>query len=147
MGFWSGSWMVTVCLWIVNSMAILWGEKRSEKTRVKSQIRPGTSMWRFTAATITERGQGDGRMGDKRRLFFLFFFLSKPLPKSNNGLGAGGKRARERPTADNDNKIDSFVVTGYLSIPPVFETIPRSLALFVSVVIALVKRVAKERDS
>lgn len=71
-------------------------------------IRPRFSIWRFTAAITTERGQGDGRMGDKRRLFF--FFLSKPLPKSNNGPGAGGKRARECPTADNNDRMDSFVI-------------------------------------
>lgn len=84
-------------------------------------------------------------MGDKRHLFF-FLFLSKPLPKSNISPGAGGKRARERATANNDNKINSLVERGYLSIPPIFETIPRSLALFVSVVISLVKRVAEERN-
>lgn len=44
-------------------------------------------------------------------------------------------------------KINSFVVRGYLSIPPVFETIPRTLALFVSVIISLVKRVIEERNS
>lgn len=56
-------------------------------------------------------------------------------------------KEQECPTANNNDKIDSFVVRGYLSIPPVFETIPRSLALFVSVVISLVKRVAEERNS
>lgn len=43
--------------------------------------------------------------------------------------------------------MDSFVVRGYLSIRPVSETIPRTLALFVSVVISLVERVVKERNS
>lgn len=86
-------------------------------------------------------------MEDKRRLFFFSsFFLSKPLQKSNNGPGAGGKRTSECPTANNNNKFNSSVVRGYLSIPPVFETIPRILA-FVSVVIALVKRVVEERNS
>lgn len=85
-------------------------------------------------------------MRDKIRLFFLFF-LSKPLPKSNNSPAAGGKRARERATADTNDKMDSLVERGYLSIPPVFETIPRTLALFVSVVISLVKRVVEERNS
>lgn len=110
----------------------------------RSHIRPGISIWRFTAATITERG---GREDERQKTPLSFFFLSKPLPKSNNSPAAGGKRARERATANNNNKIDSFVVRGYLSIPSFFETIPRSLALFVSVVISLVKRVAEERDS
>lgn len=130
------------CLWIVNMRAILRGEKRSEQTRVE---RPD-SLLNFDMAIYsgdhnTEREKGDGRMRDKRRLFFLFF--SKPLPKSNNGPGAGGKRARECPTANNNDKMDSFVVREYLSIPPVFETIPRTLALFVSVVISLVNRALK----
>lgn len=111
-----------------------------------SHIRPRTSIWRFTAATITQR-EGGRCTGDKRRLSFFFFFLSKLLPKSNNRPGAGGKRASEHATADNNDKINSFVVRGYLSIRPVFETIPRTLALFVSVVISLVKRVAEERNS
>lgn len=110
------------------------------------QIRPRTSIWRSTTATITEREKGDGRMGDKRRLFFFIIF-SKPLPKSNNSPAAGGKRARECPTADTNKKTDSFVVRGYLSIRPVFETIPRTPALFVSVVISLVERVVEERNS
>lgn len=139
--------MVMACEWIVNRMAILRVEKRSEKTRVKQP----DSLLNFDMAINhgdhnTER-EGGRCTGDKRRLSFFFFFLSKPLPKSNNSPGAGGKRARERATANNNNKMDSFLVRGYLSIPPVFETIPRPLALFVSVVISLVKRVVKERDS
>lgn len=43
--------------------------------------------------------------------------------------------------------MDSLVERGYLRIPPIFETIPRTLALFVSVVISLVERVVEERDS
>lgn len=135
--------------WIVSRMAILRGEKRSEKIRVEQP----DSLLNFDMAIDNgdHNREGAGRMGEweteESFLFFFFSFFPKPLPKSNNSPEAGGKRARECATADTNNKINSFVVRGYLSIPPVFETIPRSLALFVSVIISLVKRVAEERNS
>lgn len=60
MGFWSGSWMVMECSWTVNSMAILRGEKRSEKTRVEQPYSP----WDFNMAIYSgehnrERGGKD----------------------------------------------------------------------------------------
>lgn len=104
--------MVMACEWILNGMAILWGEKRSEKIRVE---RPD-SLLNFDMAIYSgdhnREGGGRGRCtGDKRRLFFFIIFsFSKPLPKSNNGPGAGGKRAKECPTANNNDRMDSFVI-------------------------------------
>lgn len=108
--------MVMECEWAVNSMAILRGEKRSEQTRVEQLYPPLNFDMVINHGDYNREREGGGRCtGDKRRLFFFFLFLSKPLPKSNNGPGAGGKRARERATADNNDKMDSFVVRGLYS--------------------------------
>lgn len=132
------------CSWIVSRMAILWGEKRSEKTRVEQLYSPlNFDMAIYSGDHNTERG---GKMYGRQKTPLLLP-LQAIAKKANNSPGAGGKRARECPTADTNDKIDSFVVRGYLSIRPVFETIPRTLALFVSVVISLVERVVEERDS
>lgn len=139
--------MVMACEWIVNMMAILRGEKRSEKTRVERPYLHQNFDMAINNGDHNRERRGEGEWETKDASSSFSSSFSKPLPTSNNGPGAGGKRARECPTADTNNKTDSFVVRGYLSIPPIFETIPRTLALFVSVVISLVKRVAKERNS
>lgn len=142
--------MVMAYEWIVNMRAILWSEKRSEQTRVeRPYLHQNFDMAIYIGDHNRERGgRGMGEWETKdASSSFSSSSPSRCKIKSNNGPGAGGKRARECPTADTNDKFNSSVVRGYLSIRPVFETIPRSLALFVSVVIALVKRVAKERDS
>lgn len=69
------------CEWIVNMRAILWGEKRSEKTRVEQpSLHQNFDMAIYSGEHNRERGEG-GCTGDKRRLFFFFFFFSKPLQK------------------------------------------------------------------
>lgn len=132
----------------MSRMAILRGEKRSEKTRVKQP----DSLLNFDMAIYSgdhnrgRRGMGGWETKDASPSSSPSSSPSH-CKKSNISPGAGGKRAKECPTANNNNKINSFVVRGYLSIPPVFEPIPRTPALFVSVVIALVKRVVEERNS
>lgn len=134
------------CEWIVNSMAILRGEKRSEKTRVEQP----DSLLNFDMAinhgdyNRERRGEGEWETKD-----------ASPSSSSSSpshyqkATTVQGQEVKEQecPTANNNNKIDSFVVRRYLNIPPVFETIPRTLALFVSVVISLVKRVGEEHNS
>lgn len=88
--------MVMACEWIVNSMAILRGEKKSEKTRVEQPYSP----WDFDIAIYSgdhnREGAGDGRMGDKRRLSFFFFFLSKPLQNKKQQQSRGRRQKSER---------------------------------------------------
>lgn len=74
MGFWSGRWMVMACEWIVNMMAILWGEKRSEQTRVKQpDSLLNFDMVIYSGDHNTERG---GKMYGRQKTPLLFL----PLP-------------------------------------------------------------------
>lgn len=72
--------MVMACEWIVNRMAILRGEKRSEKTRVEQLYLDQNFDMAIYSGDHNRERKGGGRIGDKRRLSF-FFFLSKPLQK------------------------------------------------------------------
>lgn len=103
MGFWSGRWIVIAGSWMVNMRAILRGEKRSEKIRVE---RPD-SLLNFDMAIYSgdHNRERRGKMYWRQKTPLSFFFFSKPLPKSSISPGAGGKRARECPTADKDNKM------------------------------------------
>lgn len=140
--------MVMGCSWMVKRMAILRDEKRSEKTRVEQPY----SLLNFDMAInhgdyTRERGGEDVRETKDASSSSSSSSSPSHCQKATTIQGQDGKRARERATADTNDKMDSLVERGYLSIRPVFETIPRTPALFVSVVISLVKRVAKERDS
>lgn len=86
-------------------------------------------------------------MYGRQKTPLLLLLLLLAIAKKATTVQGQEVKEQECPTASNNNKIDSFVVRGYLSIPPVFETIPRILALFVSVVISLAKTVAEERNS
>lgn len=137
--------MIMACEWTVDMRAILRGEKRSEKTRVE---RPD-SLLNFDMAIYSgdhNREVAGGWDNGRQKTPLLLLPLQAIAKKATTVHGQEAKE-QECPTADNNKKTDSFVVRGYLSIRPVFETIPRTPALFVSVVISLGKRVAKERNS
>lgn len=139
--------MVMACEWMVKRRAILRGEKRSEQTRVKQP----DSLLNFDMAIYSgehNRERGEKMYGrQKTPLLLHHLLLLQAIAKKQQQSRGRTVKEQECPTADNNNKIDSFVVTGYLSIPPIFETIPRTLALFVSVILSLVKRVVEERNS
>lgn len=109
-------------------MAILRGEKRSEQTRVKQP----DSLLNFDMVIYSgdhkrqgERGRGGEDVRETKDASSSFSSSSPShCQKATTVQGQDAKRARERATANNNNKIDSFVVRGYLSIPPVFETNP-----------------------
>lgn len=127
-------------------MAILWGEKRSEKTRVEQPYSPLKFDMAINHGDHNRERRGEGEWETKDASSSSSSSSPSHCQKATTVQGQEVKE-QECPTADTNNKIDSFVERGYLSIPSFFETIPRILALFVSVVISLVKRVAKERNS
>lgn len=140
--------MVMVCEWIVNMRAILRGEKRSEKTRVERPDSPLNFDMAIYSGDHNREGAGGWENGrQKTPLIFLLRLPLQTIAKKQQQSRGRTVKEQECPTANNNNKMDIIVVRGYLSIPSFFETIPRILALFVSVVISLVKRVVEEHNS
>lgn len=121
--------MVMACEWIVSRMAILRGDKRSEKTRVKQPyLHQSFDMAIYSGDHKRQRERGRGGE-DVRETKDVPPSSSSPSPSHcQKATTVQGQETKEQecPTANNNNKINSFVVRGYLSIPSFFETIPRS---------------------